>query len=171
MFGKTTSSQTQIPLGPGPNMIGWVAPGQDIPGASSSPTALKPYATTYPLVTHVLDKNDPLKKPEGRWPKLIVYRVTPNYTYSSNPQYWPQFLKDNYQEAEKLVLAEQAKPLASQNAQALNYEIAAMKILFNHAHELFPATFTCDAEYYIASYDPSNPWHCSHDNGTYDAEV
>ncbi|MFD0634669.1 DUF4157 domain-containing protein [Catenulispora yoronensis] len=155
---------------PGTTMVGWAAPGQNIPGASSAPTVLAPLQATFPQLTHVVNRNDLINRPEGKWPKMIDYRVTPNYDYLPYPQ-WPQFLLDNLNEAQKLVTAEQAKPPQQQDVQGITNELAAMQILVNHAHQLFPETFTCDADYYIASYDPVTPWYHSQDSGDYDAEV
>jgi hypothetical protein len=160
------------PFSFGAHMLGWNAPGWDIPGASSAPTKVGPHQKANPglTMTHVLDKNELTKKPPGRLPRLIYYRVTPNYDYLPYPA-WPQFLKDNLQEAEDLVDAELAKPLAAQDTDALQNEEDAIAILKAHAHDLFPATFTCEADYYIASYDRVNRWYHSRDVGEYDAEA
>jgi hypothetical protein len=65
----------------------------------------------------------------------------------------------------------EARRLKSQDADALQNEQDAIDILIDHAHELFPETFTCEADYYIASYDPDTPWYHSRDVGVYDAEA
>ncbi|WP_373313854.1 eCIS core domain-containing protein [Kitasatospora xanthocidica] len=159
------------PIDLGDKKIGFAAPGQHVQGAATSAAALKPYKDTHPTVTHVLDPAAPLNNPDARWPKLIHYRVTPHYTYSNDPAQWPQFLKDNLAAAQELVDEEQAKPAAQQDQQGLANELAAMDILKLRAHQLFPATYTCEADYYIASYDPRAPWHHGHDKETYDAEI
>lgn len=163
----TTNPPVNLPGG----KLGWSAPGQTVSGAESSAKALKPYEETHPTVTHVLDPAAPLNKPLGRWPKLIHYRVTPNYTYSSNPAQWPQFLKDNLQAAQQLVDDEKAKPASQQDQEGLKNELAAMAILRQRAHQLFPETYSCAADYYLASYDPAAPWYHSSDADSYDAEV
>ncbi|MFG2844179.1 DUF4157 domain-containing protein [Kitasatospora sp. NPDC048296] len=159
------------PIDLGDGKIGWAAPGQAVRGAETSATALEPYEEKHPNLTHVLDREAPKSDPKKTWPKMIYYRVTPNYTYSSNPAQWPQFLKENLQEAQKLVDEEKAKPVDEQDQQGLANELTAMNILRQRAHQLFPETFTCAADYYLASYNPQSPWYHSNDADTYDAEV
>ncbi|MEU1520343.1 DUF4157 domain-containing protein [Streptomyces sp. NPDC005811] len=159
------------PINLGDGKIGWAAAGQTIQGTQTSQAALAPYAQTHPTVTHVMDPAAPLNNPGLRWPKMIGYRVTPNYTYSNNPTQWPQFLKDNLQAAQDLVDAEMAKPANQQDQAGLANEIAAMNILRLRAHQLFPETFTCTADYYLASYNPQAPWYHSQETDTYDAEA
>ncbi|MEU9048213.1 DUF4157 domain-containing protein [Kitasatospora sp. NPDC048343] len=159
------------PIDLGGDMIGFAAPGQQVRGTATSAAALKPYQDAHPTVTHVLDKKAPLKNPNAGWPKLIHYRVTPHYTYSNDPAQWPQFLKDNLAAAQALVDEEKAKPAAEQDQQGLANELAAMDILRQRAHQLFPETYTCEADYYLASYDPKAPWHHGRDQETYEAEI
>ncbi|MFH8381400.1 DUF4157 domain-containing protein [Kitasatospora sp. NPDC018058] len=159
------------PIDLGDGDIGWAAPGQAIQGADSSAAALAPYAQDHPNLTHVLDPAAPLSNPKKAWPKMIHYRVTPHYTYSGNPAQWPQFLQNNLAAAQILVDAEQAKPVNQQDQQGLANEIAAMNILRQRAHQLFPETYTCEADYYLASYNPQAPWYHSHDKDDYDAEA
>ncbi|MFD8753272.1 DUF4157 domain-containing protein [Kitasatospora sp. NPDC059577] len=159
------------PIDLGDGKIGFAAPGQTVQGTQSSATALAPYQQSHPTVTHVLDPAAPIKNPNARWPKMIHYRVTPHYTYSSDPAQWPQFLKDNLAAAQQLVDDEQLKPVNQQDQQALANEIAAINLLKLRAHQLFPATYTCEADYYLASYNPQAPWYHGHDLDTYDAEV
>ncbi|MFI0721679.1 DUF4157 domain-containing protein [Streptomyces sp. NPDC021224] len=159
------------PTALGDGKVGWAAPGQTVQGAESSAKALKPYETSHPAVTHVLDPAAPLSKPHAKWPKLVHYRVTPNYTYSSDPAQWPQFLKDNLQAAQKLVDDEQAKPANQQDKDGLKNELAAMAILKKRAHQLFPETYSCAADYYLASYNPAAPWYHSSESDSYDAEA
>ncbi|MEV7773511.1 DUF4157 domain-containing protein [Kitasatospora sp. NPDC086791] len=159
------------PVDLGDSKIGFVAPGQQVQGAQATAAALAPYAESHPDVTHVLDPAAPLNNPNARWPKMVHYRVTPHYTYSNDPAQWPQFLKDNLAAAQELVDEEQAKPVDEQDQEALANEIAAMNLLKLRAHQLFPATFTCEADYYLASYNPQAPWYHGRDQDTYDAEV
>ncbi|MEU3618908.1 DUF4157 domain-containing protein [Streptomyces sp. NPDC006872] len=159
------------PINLGDGKIGWAASGQTVQGTQSSQAALKPYKQTHPTVTHVMDPAAPLNNPGLRWPKMVQYRVTPNYTYSNNPAQWPQFLQDNLQAAQDLVDAETAKPAHQQDQAGLANEVAAMNILRQRAHQLFPATFTCTADYYLASYNPQAPWYHSQETDTYDAEA
>jgi hypothetical protein len=98
--------------------------------------------------------------------------VVPNYTYGAFPG-WPPFLMKNLAEAQKLVddaeaidPSSPARPAQSQ----IDNEKWAIDRLKSVGHLLFPATYTCTAVYWLASYDPAGPWYQASEQDVYDAE-
>ncbi|GAA1214503.1 hypothetical protein GCM10009665_00300 [Kitasatospora nipponensis] len=155
-------------------LFGWNDPTLALPGVSSQASVLAGLdPDPLPKLTHVADPNAPLADTAGTiWPKMIQYTVVPNHTYAAYP-HWPAFLTKNRDDAQALVDAEEAKPLTdpTRAAQALiDTEKHAITLLETRAHQLFPETFSCTANYWLASYDPAAPWYRSTDHETYDAE-
>jgi hypothetical protein len=158
-----------------PGVFAWNDTSVTIPGAETGASFLKGLnPAPLPKLTHAMDQTTPTASADSnKWPKMIRYNVTPNYTYGAHPN-WPAFLLANVAKAQKLVDIEEAKPLtdksrADQNA--IDEEKRVIALLKQRAHLLFPETFTCTANYWLASYNPAAPWYRSTDTDFYDAEL
>ena len=155
-----------------PDILGWSDPSLTLPGAETSAGRLGKL-TAAPLtgpLTHVVDTAALRKDPKRKWPKMVKYTVTPNYTYNPGPTLWPQFLKDNRASAQQTLDAELLTPTGATAAQIAEQR-KAIALLDLRAHQLFPETFTCTAEYWLASYDKAAPWYISKDHHVFDAEL
>ena len=153
-----------------PNFLAWNNASLDIPGAKMQSTSLSPpHSDPLPNVTHVLDTTN-LKNEQDPWPKMIRYEVIPQYSYKAYPNL-PKFLLDNIDDAQKLVDHANLTPPPRPNQQQINNEVWAIDRLKKIGHQLFPETFTCEAEYWFPSYDPAKPWSISSEKDVYDAEA
>jgi hypothetical protein len=151
-----------------PNILVWCGPNA-VPGTQAvGPMDFKYDHTGLPgHVTNVVS-NPPSESEARKRPRFVQYHVTANYTYSPYPAL-PTFLMGNINRSLQAISAARSNPGEFTEEQISNQE-RATRYLCDHAHELFPQTFSCEAVYWVASYIPATPWYQQTDRGTYEAQ-
>ncbi|RKT53757.1 DUF4157 domain-containing protein [Saccharothrix australiensis] len=159
-----------------PHLRYWIAPNTWIPGAlvpGPQVAALLPQGAT-----HYVDTTR-LYRDLSRLPKIVVYRVRPNYVAN----YLPDYVLDNIDmiEEEAAAINREITPLLAAGAQLtprdqyrigmVNTTLNVVRLLRGNGPLLFPKTFTASAQYWLPTYDSAAWWAIGGESTTLAADT
>ncbi|GHJ40871.1 DUF4157 domain-containing protein [Streptomyces sp. TS71-3] len=155
----------------------WDNPGADIPGTEAGGKKLPFVVDKGQKVTHHVDTGKPAENPKA-FPRITRYSVVPTYVQGYLPPYILRNLANADQQIQDakadLATLGQQTPRDQKKIDELADQIAneedAVALLRANGPSLFPTRFTCTAEYWLASYDPSAPWTVSQESQVLDAQ-
>jgi hypothetical protein len=169
-YEQVMNSAVQVPGFP--HLWGLNLPGQNIPGARVvSPQDLM-QAGIQQQFTHVIDTSS-LPAPLPSYPRILVYTVTPHYgagliDYLQNPNIVRA--RQAITEARQQLLSLSGAAQAELQEQIDNEE-KAVNDLIQYGPSLFPVSFTSTAEYWLATFNPTQRWQVGSQAETLDAQV